>query len=296
MYKVDVPKIKNKLNELNNLLDIYQENYLNLYHQIQMSNEDELWVDPHAKIFYDDKVIEKSNIEESYSELNEISNLIGEIVNKYSSLGSIVEFDLTYRNSILSKFNIYNNKLNRILNSYNDLDYSFASSDIISSINEQISKVREQINLSDSLKENIISIIDDIKEYERDISRMLRRITIKKIQYVDVEKYCTADGKDNIGKSMINIEEMKNVIKKMSLYSDLENSNFLGILNLFKSIIDLYKTDNSLVLENLTDSVNNKLENIKDCNTNNIQIFTRNVDKYSSIDKDVTASAGNIGA
>ena len=56
MYKIDVTKLKNKLEELNKLLETYQENYLNMYYQIEISDEEEYWVDPHARNFFDDNI------------------------------------------------------------------------------------------------------------------------------------------------------------------------------------------------------------------------------------------------
>ena len=296
MYKVDVIKLTNKLNELNNLLETYQENYMNMYYQIEMSDQDELWYDPQARDFFDDKSLEKVNIEESYEELNEVYNLINDIISMYSNLGGVVEFDLSYRTSILSKFNVHKNKLNRILNSYNDLDYGFASSDIVSSISEQIRSIRTQIRLSDSLKENVRYIIDNIKQYERDIARLIKRIYISKIQYVDVEKYCTSEKNEQSEKCVINPEEIGNVTKKMNLYSDLENSNFIGILNNFKSVIESYKTENTKSFEMLKENISKKFDNIKDCNTNNIEVYKRNVDMYERIDKEVTSNARKMGA
>ena len=296
MYKVDVIKLRNKLDELNNLLENYQENYMNMYYQIEISDQEEYWYDPHAKDFFDDKYMEKNNIEESYEELNEIYTLILDIIEMYSSLGGVVEFDLSYRTSILSKFNIYKNKLNRILNSYNDLDYGFASSDIVNSIGNQISNVRKQIFLADILKENVRNIMDDIKEFESDISRMIKRIYISKLQFVDVEKYCTSNDKEQSDKSVINPEEIGNITKKMTLYNDLEESNFILILNNFKKVIEAYKTTNTPAFENLKESVNNKFESIKDINMNNIDIYKRNVEKYEKIDEEVTNDARNIGA
>ena len=296
MYKIDVTKLKNKLEELNKLLETYQENYLNMYYQIEISDEEEYWVDPHARNFFDDKYFEKSKMEESYDELKEISNLINNIVNRYSNLGGVVEFDLSYRSNILSKFNIYKNKLNRILSSYNDLDYSFASYDIVNAISNQIESVRSQLYLSDMLRENVIDIMDSINEYEHEIARMIKNISINKIQSVDIEKYCTTENNEHVEKSVINIEEINNVSKKMNLYSDLENSNFIGIINNFKNVISLYNTKNSILLENIKDSIRNKFDNINDCNANNIEVFKRNIDKYKTIDEEVTSDAANIGA
>ena len=296
MYKVDVIKLKNKLDELNKLLEIYQENFLNMYHQFEISNEDELWLDPHAKSFFDDKLIEKTSIEDSYTELNEVYNLIDEIVSKYSNIGGVVEYDLTNRNQLLSKFNVYKNKLNRLLSIYNNLDYSFASYDIISSIDNQMSSLKEQIYLCDLLRERITKIIDNIKTYESDISKLIKRIFIKTIQTVEVEKYTTSQNNEQFEKNMINIEEMTNVLKKINLYSDLESSNFISILNNLKSVIELYKTENTLSFESLRDSIENKFDDIKDCNTNNISIINRNIDKYSQIDKEVTSDATKLGA
>lgn len=295
MFKVDVLKIKNKFGELSKLLEIYQENYLNMYHQIELSDQDELWYDPHARSFFDDKVIEKSNIEDSYSELNEVYDLINNIIVMYSNIGGVVEFDLSYKNSILSKFNIYKNKLNRVLNSYNNLDYSFASSEIISAIDDQERSIRDQIRLCDILKDNIINIIDSINIYERDISKMIKRIFIKKIQTIDVEKYCRVLGNEEYEKCVINPEEIGNVTKKLNLYSDLESTNFINILNNLKSVIDYYKTTNTISLDSLKDNINNKFNSIIDCNSNNIQVFKRNVDMYTRIDEEVTTDASKMG-
>ena len=297
MYKVDVSKLKNKLENLNSLLETYQENYLNMYYQIETSQNEEYWVDPHAEDFFEDKTMEKSNIEESYEELNEVYDLVNEIINMYSSLGETIDFDLTNRSSVLSKFNVYKNKLRRIYNSYKDLDYGFASSDIVSEIDSQMSNIREQLALTSNLKDNITDIMDDIKKYESSIGRMVKRIYISKLQSVDVEKYCTRNNNEYSDRCLINIEEINNTTKKMSLYNDLESSNFLSILNTLKGVIDAYKTTNTASIGSLRENLSYKFESIKDLNTSNIQVYDRNVDTYSRVDKAVTADAkNNIGA
>ena len=187
MNEVNVTKLKEEIAKYNSLLDSYQENYLNLYHEI--TNSKLYWSDPHAINFFDDKDLEKNRIDVSFEELKSIKEVYNLIINSYEKIGNFIEFNIANRDNILSKLNTYTNKLNRIMNSYNDLDYSFADSGIKSSINSQKSYIKEMIDNANILKNSIKTLLNNIVDNENKIRSAISNINVEILALPTTERF-----------------------------------------------------------------------------------------------------------
>ena len=187
MNEVNVTNLRSISNKFNKLLDQYQKNYINLYNEIKNSNL--FWIDAHAINFYDAKDIEKHRMDVSYEELLKISDIYKYIVSKYESIGNLISFNLENRDILLSKLNNYINSLNGILNSYNSLDYSFANSSVIYSINSQKNNIRNMINNLSTIRNNIRNILNRIEETENKIQNMIYRVDIDVMPYATTERF-----------------------------------------------------------------------------------------------------------
>ena len=59
MNEIKVDKLKDEVVKLNKLIDDYEDNYLNMYHEIMNSNSD--WIDGNSITFFSEKDLEKQN-------------------------------------------------------------------------------------------------------------------------------------------------------------------------------------------------------------------------------------------
>ena len=187
MNSVDVNGLKQTINRYNALIDRYQNYYLNFYNEIK--NSKLYWVDPHALRFYEAKDIEKQKIDISYEELVNFRDLYSYIVRRYESIGNYISFNLNNRESLMSRFSSYINSLNNILNNYNRLDYSFASSYIQNQINSQKNNLNRMINTARETQNNIRRLCDQIKDIEDRIQNMVNNFDIQVLPYATTEGF-----------------------------------------------------------------------------------------------------------
>lgn len=190
MNKVDVETLRTLVDRLEELLDTYQDNYINLYNEIQDSEM--FWHDPHAVNFFRQRVTEKARIDVSYNELTSTKKVYDLVIRNYEKIGEYIEFNIQNRSSLLSKFNTYINKLNRVYNNYCDMDYSFANSSIQLSIEYQKDKVRELLDEATDLRDNIRKLLSDISENERKIRREISKINVKVLPQPSIEGVISA--------------------------------------------------------------------------------------------------------
>ena len=187
MNEVNVVNLKSLVNNFNKLIEAYQKNYLNLYNELK--NSSIFWTDTHALRFYDAKDMEKHKMDVSYEELTRMKDIYKYIVNKYEAIGNYISFNLDNRDALLSKINNYIENLNGILNSYNSLDYSFATSSVIYSINNQKNNIRNMLNNLYSVRNNIKSILNNISETENKIQSMINKVDIDVMPYATTERF-----------------------------------------------------------------------------------------------------------
>jgi len=187
MNEVNVVNLKTLVSNFNKLIETYQKNYLNLYNELK--NSSIFWTDTHALRFYDAKDMEKHRMDVSYEELSRIKDIYKYIVNKYESIGNYIAFNLDNRDALLSKINNYIYSLNGILNSYNSLDYSFANSSVIYSINNQKINIKNMINNLYSIRNNIKTILNSIEETENKILSMINKVDIDVMPYATTERF-----------------------------------------------------------------------------------------------------------
>ena len=187
MNSIDVKNLRQAIGQYNTLIDKYQSYYVNLYNEIK--NSKLYWMDPHSLRFFDAKEVEKHKIDVSYEELVNLKNLYSYIVRRYEGIGENIAFNLGNRNYLMSRFNNYINSLNNILNNYNRLDYSFASSDIVSGINSQRNSISKMINVANETRSRIERLCDQIKDIEDNIRNMINNFDVQILPYATVEGF-----------------------------------------------------------------------------------------------------------
>ena len=90
MNKVDVETLRKLVNQLEELLDTYQDNYINLYNEIKDSEM--YWYDFHAVNFFRQRAIEKTRINISYGELTSTKKVYDLVIRNYARIAKYIEF------------------------------------------------------------------------------------------------------------------------------------------------------------------------------------------------------------
>lgn len=184
--EIQVSRIKEELNELNNLIENYQLSYLNLYNIV--NDMSHYWQDHYSELFFKDIEIRKIEIDNTISEINNIKSLYNYLVYKYENIGNNIKFNLSNKESVYSKIDNCLNQYQNIINSYNSLDLSFCGNEV-SSINSQISRMINAKNTLSNYKEELRNIINYIEEIEREITRKISGINIEDIKDQEIGRY-----------------------------------------------------------------------------------------------------------
>ena len=186
LMEIQVLRIKEEVNELNNLIESYQLNYLNLYNIV--NDMSHYWQDHYSCLFFKDIELRKIEIDNTITEITNLKNLYNYLVYKYENIGNNIKFNLSNKESVYSKIDNCLNQYQNIINSYNSLDLSFCGSEV-SSISSQISTLTNAKNILSNYREELRNIINYIEEIEREITRKISGINIEDIKEQEIGRY-----------------------------------------------------------------------------------------------------------
>ena len=184
--KIDVSKLKEDITTFQNLLKEYEENYLNYYHEL--SSASFFWQDSHADSFFKNVNLEKLKVESFYEELSVLSQIYQFLIAEYQNFGNVIQFDLNERDTVISKFNLYFEKIEDIIRCYQDLDLSFC--------HDLRNKIRkEELTLIEK-KKQMESIFNKWKEYsykieeiEKQVNQNLSKLEIEVLQEKEITEF-----------------------------------------------------------------------------------------------------------
>ena len=183
--KVNTKKLKDDLNLYNELLKEYEENYLNYYNVV--SSFSFFWNDGHSRKFYEAVPKERMHYKNILYELNPIKDVYKYICAKYSELGEKIYIELKSEDVILSKFNNYIDKINAIINMFNNLSLSFCQDEawLIVNQKDKLIKIRNQMEENE---EQIKEYFYKIRQIEQTVKYKLKNIDISYIKETDISK------------------------------------------------------------------------------------------------------------
>lgn len=183
---INVTNLKNELNNLNKLLEDYEDIYLNMYNEFSSSSF--FWYDEKAKNFFNDINKEKIKMNTMLTEFKDLSSIYNYIIISYEKFGNNIQCELSARDEIVSNINNYRNKLNGIINSYNNLDLRNCAkvSNLIISEKNKLDGVSNQV---DELYNKVNNFYNEIETIEREIKLRLSKIKIETIKENIVNDY-----------------------------------------------------------------------------------------------------------
>lgn len=173
---VDVAGIRKEIQELNILLDEYENIYLNLYNEMLYASS--FWVDSKAELFFKDAKIDKLKIMKTLEELKSAKSIYEYIVNTYGELGEKVAFNLNARNIIIDDFNYYIGRLNTVINIYISLDFHLIPNYSYVFYRDK-KKMISNRDLMATLRDRIIHSFDKIKEIEDTVNGKISKFQIE---------------------------------------------------------------------------------------------------------------------
>lgn len=184
MNNINLSNLKSELNRLSNLIDDYEDSYLDYYNQI--SSFSFIWNDNYSKKFFNNIKMEKLKVKTTLNEIQSIYDIYKYMYDKYICIGNKISFDINNKARFIDKINDYIDYINSIIYSYNSLDLSFCTSSIRNNIlneKEKMKKVRDRMLES---KERIVSLLNKIDSIEKSIRLKLSKIDIELVKITDI--------------------------------------------------------------------------------------------------------------
>ncbi len=184
MLKIELDKIRTIAQGLENAIDQYENNAMNIY--LELQNAELGWQDDNSKKFFSDLNREKASLNEFIKKLSNVSKVYGQLANHFSRAISAVQIDENYRTAIINKYNNEINNIRSIKNSINNLSTYFCT---YSERNTIYSEANRLSSLADSLnasKNKVIEMFDEMKKIEDEIQNNFTQISINSFDEIDV--------------------------------------------------------------------------------------------------------------
>lgn len=186
METIKIANIKNEAIKLNALIEEYESNILNLYNEVNKSED--YWKDGNATLFYKEVKLNKIKVDNTIDELKEMKKIYKYMYVKYGDLGNKVEFDLNYKSKVMNELNEYILSVSSIINEYESLDLSFCPYEA-KYIKNELAEFKELKNNLIDYKEELKNKYEYIDEIEKKIKNRISKIDIATIQEIDISEY-----------------------------------------------------------------------------------------------------------
>ena len=170
--KININKLKDYYFKINHLIEDYELNNLNYYNEIEKSFS--YWNDEQSKKFYSQLMEEKNDENKNLYNMENLISIYKDIIDIYTKLGSKINYNIETKEELLNYFYIYINKINKIINLFNNIDYDFCPNEAtkLFKIKESINSISKNIK---SIKNNTNSIIDKIEKNEQSIYELITK-------------------------------------------------------------------------------------------------------------------------
>lgn len=186
METINISNVQKEVIQLNNLIEDYELNFLNLYNEVNKTSN--YWKDAHAKAFYKDLDIQKIKVSNTIDELKKVKDIYKYVQEKYETLGQKIDFNLNYKTKVLNNLNDYIDQIKIIINNYEALDLSFCPYEA-RYIRNQLQKLRNHKNNLIKYKSKVEKKFNYIEEIEKNIKTQISKIQIEILQENDISKF-----------------------------------------------------------------------------------------------------------
>lgn len=185
--RVDVSNIKTELVKLNKLIETYEDNYLNLYNELNKAST--YWQDVHSINFFDDVDSYKLKLEINVEELNSLCDIYKYLVDQYQKIGDRINFDLDKKNSVVRTIDTYIQEINSIVSSYRSLNLSFCTHYERETLMREMRRLQNYKNILSETKSEVIKKFETIQSIENRVKSKLSELSIEIIKENNVSEY-----------------------------------------------------------------------------------------------------------
>lgn len=184
--EINVTHLENEYKKLNNELETFYNNYLNIYNGLNNANN--YWQDYHARLFFSSVNGEKNKVNNTYNEINDIKDIYKYLIDEYEFIGKKIKVNLDGKDEIVSKFNNFTDKVNELISIYNSLDLSFCPSIANKLYNQKdkLVKIKEEMLSS---KNKLKEVLEKIESIEDEVNLKISKINLEEIKETDIKEF-----------------------------------------------------------------------------------------------------------
>ena len=175
---VRVDRLREELNNYNNILNKYEDLKLKFYSELKHIST--LWEDGNTPKFFDKVDTERLDCEEIIKNMKSVYEVYYYIVKSYETIGNEISFDLSKRDTVMVKFDNCINELEYIINIYDNMDLTYIE-ERDRYLNQRKSLDETKKELID-YKEKIDKILSDINDIEIQVNSKIRKIDVNIIR------------------------------------------------------------------------------------------------------------------
>ena len=183
---INTEELRTTLDKLNQLISNYEEIHLNMYNNLSSSFFS--WNDLYSKKFlvYNDN--EKKSFDNLIANYKSYYDIYKYILEKYSSLGKTIYYELDNKESVYAHFDTYISKLENILYKYDNSNL-INNSNVSYKIYNERRKLQNRLDSVKSIYSDFKDFYNSINEINLEVSERISNIEIKDIQEISVEDY-----------------------------------------------------------------------------------------------------------
>lgn len=190
MLKINIKDLKFYTEELNKLVEKYEENSMLIAKKMQ--DAELLWHDDNSQDFFTNITKQKSELKEFISSIKKLNCSYSEIAKKVDKIKSNIKeifVDEAQKGSIKNAYNTAINKLKTIKNRLSCLSIYFCTYYEKNIIRTEISKIGNSVSSLENSLNDIENMFTKAKELETSINTLMSKITIESISIIDYSRY-----------------------------------------------------------------------------------------------------------
>ena len=184
--EIRVDSLKDTTNKLNHLIEDYEAIYLNFYNQISFATS--FWNDSHSVAYFQEIERQKLKIKTTIQEMKDVKDVYTYLFQKYQNLGNKIVCYLDKQDETIHSFNQYIEKLNFIIQLYNNLNLSFCTREA-RCIRSERSRLIAMRNKMETVRDETKKTFNTIREIEHEVNYRISKITIEVMKEMDIRPF-----------------------------------------------------------------------------------------------------------
>lgn len=255
--KINVPTLKSKKEQLNNLSVEHKTIYSNFKNYLDTS--DLYWDDPNSDDFFILTKLEQIRFEQTTLELNKLIQIYNFLTTNYGKYGNIIFAELKAMASILESFKSVINSIDNAISAFNGIDASLPEG---AAAKGKIGELNTLKVTAKSAMKKVEEILLDMVKIENNVASMTGGLKLEPIKEDDVEIYRKSGVKylgEGYGMYFMDQVEMKKIIDYMNESNIKEQSIDNSLQEVLSTINTPYVSDNSGLLNSKCNEFKEKI-------------------------------------